>query len=183
MNVEETSISGLLILTPKVHQDTRGYFTESYNRKTLSGLGLSQDWVQDNESKSVYGVVRGLHFQLPPFSQTKLVRVISGEIYDVAVDLRPGSPTSGKWVGVILSGDNHRQLLIPKGFAHGFSVLSHEAIVFYKCDQYYHPASDTGIRYNDPVLKINWKIPLPDIQVSEKDRQLPWFDAGRKYFD
>jgi dTDP-4-dehydrorhamnose 3,5-epimerase len=135
--------------------------------------GLHFSWVQDNQSKSAYGVIRGLHYQLEPYAQTKLVRVLKGKILDVAVDLRSGSPTFGKWKSMILSEANYQQLLLPKGFAHGFSVLSDEAVVFYKCDQFYHPASDKGIRYDDPALGIDWQLPPDKIVVSEKDRNLP----------
>ena len=173
MEIQETGIEGLLVIRPRVFQDERGYFFESYNDRELRNQGLHYTWVQDNQSKSVYGVIRGLHFQLEPYAQTKLVRVLSGKILDVAVDLRKGSPTYGKWKSLILSEDNFLQLLIPKGFAHGFSVLSETAVVFYKCDQFYHPASDKGIRYDDPALAIDWQIPPDKIIVSEKDRNLP----------
>jgi dTDP-4-dehydrorhamnose 3,5-epimerase len=173
MEIEETGIEGLLIIRPRIFQDERGYFFESYNDRKMREQGLHFSWVQDNQSKSGYGVIRGLHYQLEPFAQTKLVRVLKGKIMDVAVDLRTGSPTYGKWKSLELSDENFLQLLIPKGFAHGFSVLSDEAIVFYKCDQLYHPASDKGIRYNDPALDIDWRLPEEKIIVSEKDRNLP----------
>ena len=173
METEETGIEGLLIVKPRVFQDERGYFFESYNDRKMREQGLHFTWVQDNQSKSSYGVIRGLHYQLEPYAQTKLVRVLKGKILDVAVDLRTGSPTYGKWKSLLLSEDNFLQLLIPKGFAHGFSVLSGEAIVFYKCDQFYHPASDKGIRYNDPALGIDWQIPEDKVIISEKDRNLP----------
>ena len=173
MQVEETGIEGLLLIKPRIFQDERGYFFESYNDREMRKNGLHFSWVQDNQSKSAYGVIRGLHYQLEPYAQTKLVRVLKGRILDVAVDLRSGSPTYGKWKSMILSEDNYLQLLLPKGFAHGFSVLSDEAVVFYKCDQFYHPASDKGIRYNDPALGIDWQLPPDKIVVSEKDRNLP----------
>jgi dTDP-4-dehydrorhamnose 3,5-epimerase len=182
MTSKDTSISGLTILTPKVFSDDRGYFTESFNKQTLATKGITNAWVQDNESRSSYGVIRGLHYQRAPYSQSKLVRVIAGKIYDVAVDLRAGSPTFGKWEGVLLSDEDHRQFLIPKGFAHGFSVLSPFAIVLYKCDAYYQPEADTGVRYDDPILNIDWHIPAKDIVVSEKDTHLPLFDPGHPYF-
>ncbi len=173
MEIEETGIAGLLVLRPRIFQDERGYFFESYNDREMREQGLHYSWVQDNQSKSGYGVIRGLHYQLEPFAQTKLVRVLKGKILDVAVDLRTGSPTYGKWKSLELSDKNFLQLLIPKGFAHGFSVLSEEAIVFYKCDQFYHPASDKGIRFNDPALGIDWQLPEEKIIVSEKDKNLP----------
>jgi len=173
MQVEETGIEGLLLIKPRIFQDERGYFFESYNDREMRKNGLHFSWVQDNQSKSAYGVIRGLHYQLEPYAQTKLVRVLKGSILDVAVDLRSGSPTYGKWKSMILSEDNYLQLLLPKGFAHGFSVLSDEAVVFYKCDQFYHPASDKGIRYDDPALDIDWQLPPDKIVVSEKDRNLP----------
>ncbi len=173
MQIEETGIEGLLLVKPRVFEDERGYFFESYNDREMRKNGLHFSWVQDNQSKSGYGVIRGLHYQLEPYAQTKLVRVLKGKILDVAVDLRAGSPTYGKWKSMILTEDNYLQLLIPKGFAHGFSVLSEEAVVFYKCDQFYHPASDRGIRYDDPALGIDWQLPQEKILVSEKDRSLP----------
>jgi dTDP-4-dehydrorhamnose 3,5-epimerase len=173
METEETGIEGLLIIKPRIFQDERGYFFESYNDREMRNKGLHLTWVQDNQSKSGYGVIRGLHYQLEPHAQTKLVRVLRGEILDVAVDLRKESPTYGKWKSLVLSENNFLQLLIPKGFAHGFSVLSEEAIVFYKCDQFYHPASDKGIRFNDPALGIDWQLPEEKIIVSEKDKNLP----------
>lgn len=183
MNVIDTEIKDLFILEPNVFGDDRGYFFESYNRKTLDNLiGKEYKFVQDNESKSSYGVIRGLHYQLAPFSQTKLVRVLQGKVYDIAVDLRKSSPTFGNWVGVELSGENKRQFLIPKGFAHGFSVLSEIAVFAYKCDEYYHPEAEAGIIYNDPLLNIDWKIKDSDIKVSPKDRLLPKFEEARMNF-
>ena len=182
MQVEETGIEGLLIIKPRIFQDERGYFFESYNDREMRKNGLHFSWVQDNQSKSAYGVIRGLHYQLEPYAQTKLVRVLKGSILDVAVDLRSGSPTYGKWKSMILSEDNYLQLLLPKGFAHGFSVLSDEAVVFYKCDQFYHPASDKGIRYDDPALGIDWQLPPDKIVVSEKDRNLPLLEEAELNF-
>ncbi|AKB77255.1 dTDP-4-dehydrorhamnose 3,5-epimerase [Methanosarcina horonobensis HB-1 = JCM 15518] len=183
MKVIDTEIKDLFILEPNVFEDERGYFFESYNRKTLDNLiGKEYNFVQDNESKSSYGVVRGLHYQLAPYSQAKLVRVLQGKVYDVAVDLRKSSLTFGKWVGVELSGENKRQFLIPKGFAHGFSVLSEIAVFAYKCDDYYHPEAEVGIAYNDSSLGIDWKINDKDVKVSQKDRLLPKFEEARMNF-
>lgn len=174
MVVKETGISGLLILEPKVYKDPRGYFFESYHRERLIEAGIEQTFIQDNESRSTHGVLRGLHFQKEPHAQAKLVRVILGRIYDVAVDIRPGSPTFGLWYGVELSEENFLQILIPAGFAHGFSVLSDHTIVQYKCNEYYHPESEAGIRFDDPDLGIDWKIDPEKAIISEKDRKLPF---------
>lgn len=171
----ETGIPGLLIFEPLVFEDSRGYFYESYNEKIFAAQGINLKFVQDNQSRSTYGVIRGLHYQLPPFAQTKLVRALAGAILDVAVDIRKGSPTYGKSFAIELSAENKKQLLIPAGFAHGFSVLSETAEVSYKCDQFYNKASEGGILYNDPVLKIDWKIPADKALVSDKDLQNPGF--------
>jgi dTDP-4-dehydrorhamnose 3,5-epimerase len=173
MIIKETGIKDLIIIEPKIFADIRGYFFESYNKDAFFKAGININFVQDNQSKSEYGVIRGLHFQNNPHSQTKLVRVLAGKIFDVAVDLRKGSSTFGKWFGVEISDSNQIQLLIPKGFAHGFSVLSEKAIVLYKCDDFYHPESESGIIYNDPKLNIDWKIPTIDAKVSSKDAKLP----------
>ncbi|MGA9189676.1 MAG: dTDP-4-dehydrorhamnose 3,5-epimerase [Methanosarcina sp.] len=174
MKLIKTKIEDLLILEPKVFTDSRGYFFESYNKKTLEALiGKEYNFIQDNESKSSYGVIRGLHYQLAPYNQAKLVRVLEGKVYDAAVDLRKGSPTFGEWVGVELSAENKRQFLIPKGFAHGYSVLSETAVFTYKCDEYYHPEAEAGIIYSDPSIGIDWKIPEEDAKLSEKDKLLP----------
>ena len=173
MKIHRTHIAGLLILEPRLFRDARGYFYESYHRGELEGLGISQEFVQDNQSRSVKGVIRGLHFQRAPHTQTKLVRVTEGLIYDVAVDLRKGSAHFGQWYGVELSNENHLQLLIPKGFAHGFSVLSEHATIQYKCDAYYHPESDAGILLSDPDLQIDWKVDPDQAIISDKDRGLP----------
>lgn len=173
MNVTETGIKDLVVLEPRVFPDARGYFFESFNKKALESKGLHYDFIQDNQSKSSYGVVRGLHFQLPPHAQSKLVRVLVGEIYDVAVDLRTNSSTYGKWFGVKLSAENKKQLLIPKGFAHGFSVLSDEAVVMYKCDAYYAPGCEGGLLFNDPALAIDWHIDTSKAIVADKDLALP----------
>ncbi|AKB23617.1 dTDP-4-dehydrorhamnose 3,5-epimerase [Methanosarcina sp. MTP4] len=183
MNLIKTKIEDLFILEPRVFADDRGYFFESYNKKILDGLiGKEYNFVQDNESKSSYGVVRGLHYQLAPYSQAKLVRVLEGCVYDVAVDLRKDSPTFGEWVGVELSAENKRQFLIPKGFAHGFSVLSETAVFTYKCDEYYHPETEGGIIYNDPSLDIDWKMPEEKIVLSEKDKLLPKLENAEMNF-
>ena len=174
MNVIETRIKDLLILEPKVFGDERGYFFESYTKKVFDDLVETKyDFVQDNESKSSYGVLRGLHYQIAPYSQAKLVRVLQGRVYDVAVDIRKNSSTYGEWVGVELSSENKKQFLIPKGFAHGFCVLSETATFAYKCDEYYRPEAERGIIYNDPTLAIDWKVKDVDISVSDKDRVLP----------
>ena len=174
MNIIETRIEDLLILEPKVFGDERGYFFESYTKKVFDNLvGMKYDFVQDNESKSSHGVLRGLHYQIAPYSQAKLVRVLQGRVYDVAVDLRKDSSTYGEWVGVDLSSENKKQFLIPKGFAHGFCVLSETATFAYKCDEYYRPEAERGIIYNDPTLAINWKVKDADILVSDKDLVLP----------
>lgn len=182
MNIIETFIQGLFIIEPKVFADSRGYFYESYNQSRMSEAGIDCKFVQDNESKSIYGVIRGLHYQLEPKSQTKLVRVLDGSIYDIAVDVRKGSPTYGKSYGLELSAENKKQLLIPKGFAHGFSVLSQTAVVFYKCDEFYAPEYDAGILYNDPVLNIDWRIPADKVVISDKDRKLPLFREAENNF-
>lgn len=175
MEVIRTEIEGVFIIEPRVFGDSRGYFYESYSARSLKEAGIDTVFVQDNQSKSGYGVIRGLHYQLPPHCQTKLVRAVEGVIYDVAVDVREGSPTFGKWIGVELSAENKRQLYIPHGFAHGFSVLSETAILNYKCDDYYHPETEGGIIYNDPMLNIDWGVPKGEEIISEKDTKLPEF--------
>lgn len=182
MKITETHISGLFVIEPKVFEDTRGYFFEAYNQRQMEEAGIHMEFVQDNQSKSGYGVIRGLHFQLNPKAQTKLVRVLDGTIYDVAVDVRHGSPTFGEWFGIKLSAENRKQLLIPKGFAHGFSVQSNTAIVFYKCDELYAPEHDAGIIYNDTDLAIDWGIPSDKILLSEKDGKLPPFKEAKNTF-
>ena len=174
MKIRETGISGLMVIEPDVFGDSRGYFMESFSlRKFRELTGLDIDFVQDNESKSSYGVVRGLHFQRPPHAQSKLVRVVQGRVLDVAVDLREDSPTYGKHYAIELSGDNHLQMFIPKGFAHGFAVLSDEAVFQYKCDEYYAPESEGAVAWDDPDLAIDWKLPKEDIRLSEKDKSNP----------
>lgn len=173
MNRIETGIEGVVLLEPRIHGDRRGYFFESFSQRDFEAEVYPTVFVQDNESFSGYGVLRGLHYQLPPYAQSKLVRVVSGTILDVAVDIRRGSTTFGRHVAVELSGENHRQLFIPRGFAHGFVVLSAEAIVQYKCDQFYHPACEGGIAFDDPALGIDWIVPFPERILSEKDQQHP----------
>lgn len=169
MEVIRTEIEGVYIIEPRVFEDARGYFFESFSQRDFEAAVGPVRFVQDNESMSSYGVIRGLHFQKPPFTQSKLVRCVVGTVLDVAVDIRKGSPTFGKHVAVELSAGNHRQLFIPKGFAHGFSVLSEKAVFQYKCDEFYHPEADCGIQMLDPALGIDWKIPAADAIMSEKD--------------
>lgn len=176
MKIRETGIDGLIVIEPDVYGDSRGYFMESFSdRKFRELTGIEVTFVQDNESKSSYGVVRGLHFQRGPYAQSKLVRVVSGRVLDVAVDLRQGSETYGKHFSIELSGDNHLQMFIPKGFAHGFAVLSEEAVFQYKCDEYYAPESEGSIAWNDPDLAIDWHISQDDVRVSDKDGRSPGF--------
>ena len=173
MNVIETSIGGVVIMEPRLFKDTRGYFFESFNQKEFEEKVCHTVFVQDNESKSSYGVIRGLHFQRPPFVQSKLVRVVKGAVLDVAVDIRKGSLTFGQYVAVELTDENHRQFFIPRGFAHGFSVLSEEVIFQYKCDNFYSPQSEGAIAWNDPDLNIDWRIPAEKVVLSEKDSKHP----------
>lgn len=173
MNVIKTDIEGLFIIEPKVFGDHRGYFFESFSERDFNSQVCQVRFVQDNESKSRYGVLRGLHFQKPPYAQNKLVRVVKGAVLDVAVDIRMGSPTFGRHVAVELTEDNHRQFFISRGFAHGFVVLSDEVIFQYKCDNFYEPESEGAIAWNDPALGIDWKIPAEDIILSEKDTKHP----------
>jgi dTDP-4-dehydrorhamnose 3,5-epimerase len=182
MPFHTTPITGLFVFEPKVFGDTRGYFFESYNENTFQQEGITIDFVQDNQSSSCYGVIRGLHYQLLPHAQTKLVRALHGTILDVAVDMRKGSPTYGQHYAVELSAENKKQLLVPQGFAHGFSVLSEKAEVFYKCDAFYNKESEGGISYNDSALNIDWKIPADAAIVSDKDRALPVFAECKNNF-
>lgn len=182
MPFHTTDIPGLLIFEPKVFKDSRGHFFESFNEDLFGQQGITTKFVQDNQSFSTYGVVRGLHYQLPPYAQAKLVRVISGSILDVAVDIRKGSPTFGRAYSLELSAENKLQLFIPRGFAHGFSVLTETAEVMYKCDAFYNKESDAGISINDPELKIDWKIPQGKMIISDKDRDLPTFANCRNSF-
>lgn len=177
MTVIETKIPGVLIIEPKVFKDSRGYFFESYSEQRYKEAGIRADFVQDNESCSTRGVMRGLHFQRPPFTQAKLVRCVQGTVLDVAVDIRKGSPTYGRHVAVELSEENHRQFFVPRGFAHGFAVLSPVAVFQYKCDNYYAPQADGGISILDESLGIDWRIPVADAILSEKDtKHLPLKD-------
>lgn len=173
MEIIKTPIEGLLIIEPRVFTDARGFFEETYNEQRYRDAGIDVRFVQDNMSASCYGVVRGLHFQRPPYTQAKLVSCIVGSVLDVAVDLRKDSPTFGQHVAVELSADNHRQFFIPKGFAHGFSVLSEHAMFSYKCDELYHPEADGGILLSDSSLGINWQIPVEQRIISEKDTKHP----------
>lgn len=175
MNVIKTPIEGLLIIEPRVFHDTRGYFVETYNEQRYREAGVDAMFVQDNQSCSTYGVVRGLHFQKPPYTQAKLVSCTKGRVLDVAVDLRKESPTYGKWFSVELSEENHRQFYIPRGFAHGFSVLSEQAVFTYKCDNLYHPEAEGGLLLSDPDVAIDWQVPEDKRVISEKDTKHPLF--------
>jgi dTDP-4-dehydrorhamnose 3,5-epimerase len=182
INVIQTGIEGLVIIEPTIFSDTRGYFMETYNREVFEKIGLTMNFVQDNESKSKKGVLRGLHFQTK-FSQGKLVRELSGEVYDVGVDLRKNSPTYGKYAGVILSSENKKMFYVPEGFAHGFLVLSDEAVFTYKCTNLYHPEFDGGIIYNDQDIDIDWPIKnYADVLLSDKDKILPTFQEANIAF-
>lgn len=175
MEVIKTKIEGVYIIKPRVFKDARGYFFEAYNKDSFTEAGLDYDFVQDNQSFSSYGVIRGLHFQKDEYAQAKLVRVLQGKVLDVAVDIRPGSPTFGEHVAVELSDENCLQLLIPRGLAHGFSVLSETALFFYKCDNYYNKESEGSLLYSDTDLAIDWQIAPEDAEVSEKDQNAPSF--------
>jgi dTDP-4-dehydrorhamnose 3,5-epimerase len=183
IEIIDTFIKDLKIIIPEIFEDHRGYFFECYNKPLLDQHGLNYDFIQDNQSKSQYGTIRGLHFQVNPFAQAKLVRVMEGEIIDVAIDLRTSSQTFGNAFSLILSADNRKQLLIPKGFAHGFGVLSNFAIVQYKIDNVYNPKSERGIIFNDPNFRIEWGIPKKDIILSEKDKKNEYFERTRTYFE
>lgn len=182
MKIEETFIKDLVIVKPTIFEDERGYFFESYNKSKFKDLGIDIDFVQDNQSFSKKGTLRGLHYQNPPFSQTKLINVLQGQIIDVAVDLRKDSQTFGKSFSILLSVENKKQLLIPKGFAHGFSVISETALVMYKCDQFYNKAYEGGIKYDDPLLNIDWGMNLEEAIVSEKDQILPFIENCNSLF-
>lgn len=174
MEVRKTNIEGVLIIEPKLFGDNRGYFFESFNAKEFAEkTGVDVTFIQDNESKSKYGVLRGMHFQNPPFTQSKLVRVVKGKVLDVVVDIRKGSPTYGKFEMCELTEENHRQFFVPKGMAHGFCVLSEEAIFQYKCDNFYHPEAEGAIAWNDPDIAIKWPIRIEDVILSEKDKNHP----------
>jgi dTDP-4-dehydrorhamnose 3,5-epimerase len=178
MPFKETPIPGIIIFEPAVYPDERGFFFESYNRHLFHANHILNEFVQDNQSFSVYGVIRGLHYQKEPYAQSKLVRVIQGEILDVVLDIRVGSPGFGKTYNILLSAENKKQIFIPRGFAHGFSVLSETAVISYKCDQFYNKQSEAGIRFNDTGLNINWQIPPNKALISGKDAQLPEFDPS-----
>lgn len=179
MEVIQTAIEGVVIIEPRLFNDDRGYFFESFSQRDFEKQVRTVRFVQDNESKSSYGVLRGLHFQKPPFAQSKLVRVIRGAVLDVAVDIRKGSPTFGRHVAVELTEDNHRQFFIPRGFAHGFSVLTPEVVFQYKCDNFYAPRSEGALAWDDPDLGIDWRIPADRVVLSEKDKHHPRLkDAG-----
>lgn len=172
------SLPGIVIFEPAVYPDDRGFFFESYNKHLFQTNGILSEFVQDNQSYSVYGVIRGLHYQREPYAQSKLVRVLQGSILDVVLDIRSGSPGFGKSYGIVLSAENRKQIFVPKGFAHGFSVLTETAVISYKCDQFYNKQSEAGIRYNDEGLNIDWQIPAEKILVSEKDHKLPEFNSS-----
>lgn len=183
MNIIRTEIPEVVIIEPKVFGDNRGYFFESFSERDFAVQVREVKFVQDNESKSCYGVLRGLHFQKPPHAQSKLVRVVKGCVLDVAADIRKGSPTFGKYVAVELSEDNHRQFFVPRGFAHGFAVLSEEAVFQYKCDNYYAPQSEGAVAWDDPDLAIDWKVPSDKVILSEKDRNHPMLKDAPEIFD
>jgi dTDP-4-dehydrorhamnose 3,5-epimerase len=182
MKIIDTGFEGLYIIQPKVYSDSRGYFFESFKLETFLMAGIPFNPLQDNESKSVKGVIRGLHYQLNPFAQAKLIRVVVGKIYDVAVDLRKSSKTFGKWYGVDLDSENKTQFFIPKGFAHGFSVLSDTAVIQYKCDNLYNPQFERGISLNDPELKIDWNLKNIIPIISDKDLRHPGLNEAEKNF-
>ena len=181
MEFIKTDIPDCIIIKPKIFGDERGYFFESWRDEWMQDLGITNRFIQDNQSSSRYGVIRGLHYQLPPHPQAKLVRVLKGKVLDVAVDVRVGSPTFGKHVAVELSAENKMQFFIPHGFAHGFAVLSEEAVFAYKCDDYYHPETEKGIMWNDPQLNIDWKIDPKDAIISDKDKVHKSFAEGSYY--
>ena len=183
INVIQTAIPGAVIIEPRVFGDARGYFFESWSERDFDAAVRPVRWVQDNESKSSYGVLRGLHFQTGRHSQSKVVRVVSGRVLDVAVDIRKGSPWFGQHVACELSGENHRQFFIPRGFAHGFAVLSKEAVFQYKCDNFYEPSAEGAIAWNDPSLGIDWGVPEADILLSEKDKHHPALADAPELFD
>jgi len=181
MNIIKTNIPDVLLFEPKVYGDSRGYFFESFRQDVFEEAVGKINFIQDNQSRSSYGVLRGLHFQRPPFTQSKLVRCLEGEVLDVAVDLRVGSPTYGQHAAVKLSAENNRQLWVPQGFAHGFVVLSDTAVFAYKCDNYYAPEHDGGIAWNDSNLAIDWLVDKNDIKLSEKDKQQPPFETIQEF--
>ncbi len=176
----DTPIADLKIFDPQVWRDDRGYFYESFNEKTFQNAGINNHWMQDNQARSTFGVLRGLHYQVGDFAQAKLVRVVLGSVFDVAVDIRENSPTYGQWFGVELSAENHRQLFVPRGFAHGYVCLTEDVIFTYKCDNIYQKNAEGGICFDDPSLQIDWKIDLNQAILSEKDLVLPFFGAHKK---
>ena len=183
MNIIETEIEGVVILEPRIFKDDRGYFYESFSQREFEEKVCQTTFVQDNQSMSVYGVVRGLHFQKPPYCQSKLVRCIKGAVLDVAVDIRKGSPTFGKYVAVELTEENHRQFFIPRGFAHGFAVLSGEAVFQYKCDNYYNKESEGAIAWDDATIGVDWRIPTENVILSEKDKMSKPISGNGYLFD
>ena len=181
MNFISTKLEGCFIIEPKIIQDSRGYFMESFNENSFqNGIGKRVTFVQDNQSFSSKGVLRGFHYQTGEHAQAKLVRVLQGEVLDVAVDIRPNSSTYGQYVSVLLSGENQTQFFIPRGFAHAFLVLSETATFFYKCDNFYNKESEGGISYNDPILNVDWQFPIADMLISEKDQNLPTLENAKK---
>ena len=181
MNFIPTKLNGCFVLEPKIISDERGYFIESFNKNTFEkGIGQEVNFVQDNQSYSMRGVLRGLHYQTGNHVQAKLVRVLQGEVLDVAVDLRPNSPTYGQYESVVLSGENHKQFFVPRGFAHGFLVVSETATFFYKCDNFYNKDSEAGLMYNDPKINIDWQFPEENLIISEKDQVLPTLENAIK---
>lgn len=183
MEIKRTELPGLVVIKPRVFEDDRGYFFESFNKNDFDEHGLHYDFVQDNQSKSEYGVLRGLHYQLGENAQAKLVRVLEGEVLDVVVDIRKGSPTYGQSYSEVLSATNYLQMIIPRGFAHGFVVLSETAVFSYKCDNFYNVESEGGILYNDPELNIDWQVDPKDIKLSDKDEVLPLFKDAKNDFE
>ena len=183
MEVIKTEIEGVVIIEPRIFKDDRGYFYESFSQREFEEKVCKTTFVQDNQSKSSYGVVRGLHFQKPPYCQSKLVRCIKGAVLDVAVDIRKGSPTFGKYVAVELTEDNHRQFFVPRGFAHGFAVLSEEAVFQYKCDNFYNKESEGSVAWDDKALAIDWRIPADKVLLSDKDRQSKGLDNADYLFN
>lgn len=183
MEVIKTAIDGVVILEPRIFADDRGYFFESFSERDFNAQVRTVHFVQDNESRSCYGVLRGLHFQKPPYAQSKLVRVVKGAVLDVAVDIRRGSPTFGQHVAVELSAENHRQFFIPRGFAHGFSVLTDDVVFQYKCDNFYAPQSEGAIAWDDAALAIDWRIPADKVILSEKDKCHPLLKDAEWLFD
>lgn len=183
MNIIETEIEGVVILEPRIFKDDRGYFYESFSQREFEEKVCQTTFVQDNQSMSVYGVVRGLHFQKPPYCQSKLVRCIKGAVLDVAVDIRKDSPTFGKYVAVELTEENHRQFFIPRGFAHGFAVLSDEAVFQYKCDNYYNKESEGAIAWDDATIGVDWRIPTENVILSEKDKMSKPISGNGYLFD